>query len=105
MLIVRSVGAMQFHNEIRIAFKGKHYCFVHRRASELRLTYGDIRTGHDDVDTFEHILNVTSHNEALLAYFYLDGENMVSQIHQKSIKISAKGRHLLNISLAQGTSQ
>ncbi|XP_047023036.1 uncharacterized protein LOC124632295 [Helicoverpa zea] len=46
-----------------------------RRASEFRITYGDMRTTHDDVDTFEHILNVTSHNEALLAYYYLDGEN------------------------------
>ncbi|KAF9794024.1 hypothetical protein SFRURICE_015193 [Spodoptera frugiperda] len=46
-----------------------------RRASEFRITYGDMRSTHDDVDTFEHILNVTSHNEALLAYYYLDGEN------------------------------
>ncbi|KAH9629070.1 hypothetical protein HF086_011333 [Spodoptera exigua] len=45
-----------------------------RRASEFRITYGDMRTTHDDVDTFEHILNVTSHNEALLAYYYLDDD-------------------------------
>lgn len=52
------------------------HCFT-RRASEFRITYGDMRSTHDDVDTFEHILNVTSHNEALLAYYYLDGENKV----------------------------
>lgn len=52
------------------------FCFT-RRASEFRITYGDMRTTHDDVDTFEHILNVTSHNEALLAYYYLDSENKV----------------------------
>ena len=51
-----------------------------RRASEFRITYGDMRTTHDDVDTFEHILNVTSHNEALLAYYYLDGENKVINV-------------------------
>lgn len=53
------------------------FFFFTRRASEFRVTYGDLRITHDDVDTFEHILNVTSHNEALLAYYYLDGENKV----------------------------
>ncbi|XP_050679899.1 1-acylglycerol-3-phosphate O-acyltransferase Pnpla3-like isoform X2 [Leptidea sinapis] len=43
-----------------------------RRASELRITYGD---GPSESDTFEHILNVTNHNDALLAYYYLDGDN------------------------------
>ncbi|KAJ8725236.1 hypothetical protein PYW07_016194 [Mythimna separata] len=51
------------------------YASFTKRASEFRITYGDMRTTHDDVDTFEHILNVTSHNEALLAYYYLDSEN------------------------------
>ncbi|CAG9563383.1 unnamed protein product [Danaus chrysippus] len=43
-----------------------------RRASELRVTYGDMPA---EADTFEHILNVTSHNDALLAYYYLDSDN------------------------------
>ncbi|XP_038213090.1 uncharacterized protein LOC119833235 [Zerene cesonia] len=43
-----------------------------RRASELCVTYGDVPA---DADTFEHILNVTNHNDALLAYYYLDGDN------------------------------
>lgn len=44
-----------------------------RRASEVRISYGD--TVLSDADTFEHILSVTSHNDALLAYYYLDGDN------------------------------
>lgn len=47
-----------------------------RRASELRITYSD-RVAYDDSDTFEHILNVTLQNDALLAYYYLDSENKV----------------------------
>ncbi|XP_063374820.1 1-acylglycerol-3-phosphate O-acyltransferase Pnpla3-like isoform X1 [Cydia amplana] len=42
-----------------------------RRASEMRISYGDVLAD----DTFEHILNVTSHNDALLAYYYLDSNN------------------------------
>ncbi|XP_047989430.1 1-acylglycerol-3-phosphate O-acyltransferase Pnpla3-like isoform X1 [Leguminivora glycinivorella] len=42
-----------------------------RRASEMRISYGDVLAD----DTFEHILNVTSHNDALLAYYYLDSDN------------------------------
>ncbi|KOB66276.1 Adipose triglyceride lipase brummer, partial [Operophtera brumata] len=45
------------------------------RASEYRLSYGDKRVTYDEEDTFEHILSVTSHNDALLAYYYLDAEN------------------------------
>lgn len=48
-----------------------------RRANELRLTYGEPQT---DSDTFEHILNVTTHNDALLAYYYLDSDNKVCEI-------------------------
>ncbi|XP_011555038.3 uncharacterized protein LOC105386219 [Plutella xylostella] len=44
-----------------------------RRASEVRISYGD--TVLSDADTFEHILSVTSHNDALLAYYYLDSDN------------------------------
>lgn len=41
----------------------------------MRITYGgDVPA---DADTFEHILNVTTHNEALLAYYYLDSDNKV----------------------------
>ncbi|XP_037297526.1 uncharacterized protein LOC115452924 [Manduca sexta] len=51
------------------------YQLERRRASEYRVTYGDMRITYDDSDTFEQILNVTSHHDALLAYYYLDGEN------------------------------
>lgn len=29
-------------------------------------------------DTFEHILNITSHHDAIMAYYYLDENNKVS---------------------------
>ncbi|CAK1544746.1 unnamed protein product [Leptosia nina] len=45
-----------------------------RRASQLCVTYGD-RDIPTEPDTFEHILNVTNHNDALLAYYYLDSDN------------------------------
>lgn len=32
-----------------------------------------------DVDNFEHILQVTSHQEAVYAYYYMDENNKVSQ--------------------------
>ncbi|CAK1578835.1 unnamed protein product [Parnassius mnemosyne] len=47
---------------------------VRRRASEVRVTYGDVVA---DADTFEHVLNVTANNDALLAYYYLDSDNKV----------------------------
>lgn len=56
---------------------------IRRRASEVRVSYGDVVAD----DTFEHILNVTSNNDALLAYYYLDGDNKVRM--KKEIK---KGR-------------
>ncbi|XP_028173729.1 uncharacterized protein LOC114362496 [Ostrinia furnacalis] len=49
------------------------YQLDRRRASEFRISYSDVR--YDEGDTFEHILSVTSHNEALLAYYYLDSDN------------------------------
>ncbi|CAH0396988.1 unnamed protein product [Chilo suppressalis] len=52
------------------------YQLDRRRASEFRITYSDLRgAAADETDTFEHILNVTSHNDALLAYYYLDSDN------------------------------
>ncbi|XP_045487959.1 uncharacterized protein LOC110998337 [Pieris rapae] len=45
-----------------------------RRASQVCITYGD-RDVLPEADTFEHILNVTNHNDALLAYYYLDSDN------------------------------
>lgn len=45
-----------------------------RRASEFRVSYNDAIS---ETDTFEHILSVTSHNDALLAYYYLDSDNKV----------------------------
>ncbi|XP_053600600.1 uncharacterized protein LOC128669658 [Plodia interpunctella] len=50
------------------------YQLDRRRASELRVTYSD-RAACDESDTFDHILNVTTQNDALLAYYYLDDEN------------------------------
>ncbi|XP_041973253.1 uncharacterized protein LOC121728960 [Aricia agestis] len=49
-----------------------------RRRSTPKLAYTESRQSFDtpgDTDAFEHILNVTTHNEALLAYYYLDSEN------------------------------
>ncbi|XP_060800813.1 uncharacterized protein LOC106132167 [Amyelois transitella] len=50
------------------------YQLDRRRASELRITYSD-RVPNDESDTFDHILNVTTQHDALLAYYYLDSEN------------------------------
>lgn len=33
----------------------------------------------EDEDTFEHILQVTAHHEAIMAYYYLDENNKVTQ--------------------------
>lgn len=33
----------------------------------------------EDEDAFEHILQVTAHHEAIMAYYYLDDNNKVSQ--------------------------
>lgn len=33
-----------------------------------------------EVDTFDHILQVTSHHEAVYAYYYMDDNNKVSAI-------------------------
>lgn len=33
---------------------------------------------HPDYDTFDHILQATSHHEAMYAYYYLDADNKVS---------------------------
>ncbi|XP_059059486.1 uncharacterized protein LOC131852777 [Achroia grisella] len=49
------------------------YQHERRRASQLRVTYSD-RAAQDDTDSFDHILNVTSQNDALLAYYYLDSD-------------------------------
>ncbi|GBP07533.1 hypothetical protein EVAR_4872_1 [Eumeta japonica] len=45
-----------------------------RRTSLVRVSCGE--TLLTEVDTFEHILNVTTHNDALLAYYYLDDNKM-----------------------------
>lgn len=36
-----------------------------------------------DVDNFEHILQVTSHQEAVYAYYYMDENNKVSLLRKK----------------------
>lgn len=33
----------------------------------------------EDGDTFEHILQVTAHHEAIMAYYYLDENNKVNK--------------------------
>lgn len=35
-----------------------------------------------EVDTFDHILQVTSHHEAVYAYYYMDDNNKVSTMVQ-----------------------
>ncbi|KAJ2950409.1 hypothetical protein O0L34_g8651 [Tuta absoluta] len=56
------------------ANKEEAYHLDRRRASEFRVSYNDNVT---ESDTFEHILSVTSQNDALLAYYYLDSDNKV----------------------------
>ncbi|CAH0721423.1 unnamed protein product, partial [Brenthis ino] len=55
--------------------KDEHHRLHRRRPSHMRITYGNGGDVPADADTFEHILNVTTHNEALLAYYYLDSDN------------------------------
>ncbi|KAL0839903.1 hypothetical protein ABMA28_016522 [Loxostege sticticalis] len=72
----RSEAAAKIYYKLTMDSKkdgNEGYQLDRRRASEFRITYSDVR--YDETDTFEHILNVTSHNEALLAYYYLDSDN------------------------------
>ncbi|KAJ0179585.1 hypothetical protein K1T71_005297 [Dendrolimus kikuchii] len=74
----RSAAAARIYYKLTMDAKkdmNEEYQLERRRASEYRVSYGDMRVTCDDSDTFEHILSVTSHNDALLAYYYLDGEN------------------------------
>lgn len=41
-----------------------------------------ISTHHVDVDNFDHILQVTSHQEAVYAYYYMDENNKVCSIYK-----------------------
>ncbi|CAH2062778.1 unnamed protein product, partial [Iphiclides podalirius] len=70
----RSEAAARIYYKLALDAKkdADDYRLDRRRASEVRVTYGDVVA---DGDTFEHILNVTSHNDALLAYYYLDSDN------------------------------
>ncbi|XP_068627563.1 uncharacterized protein [Battus philenor] len=70
----RSDAAARIYYKLALEAKkdSEEYKLDRRRASEVRVTYGDVVA---DGDTFEHILNVTTHNEALLAYYYLDSDN------------------------------
>lgn len=36
-----------------------------------------------EVDTFDHILQVTSHHEAVYAYYYMDDDNKVTVNHKR----------------------
>lgn len=74
----KSVAAARIYYKLTMDAKKDtydNYQMERRRASQYKLTYGDKHITYDDTDTFEHILSVTSHNDALLAYYYLDGEN------------------------------
>lgn len=64
--------AARVYYKLNMEHKDEYHPLDRRRANELRLTYGEPQT---DSDTFEHILNVTTHNDALLAYYYLDSDN------------------------------
>ncbi|XP_049865606.1 1-acylglycerol-3-phosphate O-acyltransferase Pnpla3-like isoform X2 [Pectinophora gossypiella] len=71
----RSEAAAKIYYKLTMdAKKEDGYHLDRRRASEFRVSYNDVIT---DSDTFEHILSVTSHNDALLAYYYLDSDNKV----------------------------
>lgn len=51
-------------------------------ASEFNPAYSveitDAKT-QSEVDTFDHILQVTSHHEAVVAYYYMDDDNKVDR--------------------------
>ncbi|XP_034825208.2 uncharacterized protein [Maniola hyperantus] len=64
--------AARIYYKLSMDHRDEHHRLDRRRASELRVTCGDVPA---DADTFEHILNVTTHNDALLAYYYLDSDN------------------------------
>ncbi|KPJ16220.1 Patatin-like phospholipase domain-containing protein 2 [Papilio machaon] len=70
----RSDAAARIYYKLALEAKKdtEDYRLDRRRASEVRVSYGDVVA---DSDTFEHILNVTAHNDALLAYYYLDSDN------------------------------
>ncbi|CAG9792206.1 unnamed protein product [Diatraea saccharalis] len=74
----RSEAAAKIYYKLTMDSKkdgGDGYQLDRRRASEFRISYTDVRAPADESDAFEHILNVTSHNDALLAYYYLDSDN------------------------------
>ncbi|KAL4707457.1 hypothetical protein ACJJTC_000101 [Scirpophaga incertulas] len=76
----RSEAAAKIYYKLTMDSKkesSENFQLDRRRASEFRITYSDLRVSYDESDTFEHILNVTSHNDALLAYYYLDSDNKV----------------------------
>ncbi|XP_026326934.1 uncharacterized protein LOC113235457 [Hyposmocoma kahamanoa] len=71
----KSEAASQIYNKLtRGAKKEEGFQLDRRRASEFRVSYNDAIS---ETDTFEHILSVTAHNDALLAYYYLDSDNKV----------------------------
>ncbi|KAI8440589.1 hypothetical protein MSG28_001811 [Choristoneura fumiferana] len=70
----RSKAVAQIYYKLTMDAKkeiAEEYQKDRRRASAMRVSYGDALAD----DTFEHILNVTSSNDALLAYYYLDSDN------------------------------
>ncbi|CAH2092396.1 unnamed protein product [Euphydryas editha] len=69
--------ATRVYYKLTMDHKEEYQRLDRRRANELRITYDEPAT---ESDTFEHILNVTTHNDALLAYYYLDSDNKVSKI-------------------------
>ncbi|XP_050362756.1 uncharacterized protein LOC126781764 [Nymphalis io] len=64
--------AARIYYKLTMDHRDENHRLDRRRASEMRVTCGDVPA---EADTFEHILNVTTHNDALLAYYYLDSDN------------------------------
>lgn len=45
---------------------------------EVNANQNQGETDHATVDTFDHILQMTSHHEAVYAYYYMDDNNKVN---------------------------
>lgn len=55
-----------------------HYNQEHQQGREAVEREEGEEDVHPDYDTFDHILQATSHHDAMYAYYYLDANNKVS---------------------------
>lgn len=60
------------------SFDGNSNDFNSAYSIEVTANQNQSETDHTTVDTFDHILQMTSHHEAVYAYYYMDDNNKVS---------------------------